>query len=339
MDHQEAERYCGCHIEYPVGDLMVQAANGSLVNIRATTHHQAAKDILAKVDPETTEYAKERRLVWDRCVEGRPQIFAALVDKIDNEQAIPGRIKIAINDTGHAVIADGLHRAAAAAASGVKYVPVEVVYRHERWIKLKNLLCAINGGPTLYQPVEHPDLASWPVWRKDTNARVAEIVGIVGGNKHASGIDIACHTGGLTRGLAKNYDMVGYDSDSRAIAAACMIQSTVIGGPSIDYFCTDEFEAMVHPVTFAVVFSLLNHHMVDGRSSEGQAAFRLIADAAYYVFLDAPVAGDPVGGDSKYTNPQEVFSWCAESGARGSPAALIESKELMRPILVWKGRS
>jgi 2-polyprenyl-3-methyl-5-hydroxy-6-metoxy-1,4-benzoquinol methylase len=343
MDHKEAECFFGYHLNYPTPELKFQTEQG-LKSLWDSTHFVSASAILNGADPTETPYAARKQTWNDDSTEGHPDRFAQLIRDIQ-QNGVTTRIKIAINDRGEAIITDGLHRSGAALALGLKTVPVEIVYRHERWIRLKHLLHQINNGVTLYQPIEHPDFACWPCWRKDSAARVEAINDFLlskGVAPGASGMDIGCHTGYVTRGLAAHgFYMKGYDIDGRAIEAAEIITEMMTEGLEgiVEFRKSDWRNSDLLVMTaFIVVLSVLNHFMVDPqRSGEGRRMFSDFVNNtnAQYIFLDAPTKGDPVGGDTEFVDPEKVFEWCASSGARGAPIAVIQNDQLMRPILVW----
>ena len=334
MMREELCQFFGAHIDAPPGRLWWQSADG-LHPLSEAVHVRTAKEI--RIGKAAPEYSAMHDVTWnDGSIEGRPEKFAALVESMAQDGWKGPRVKIAINDRGQLVITDGLHRSATAFVLGLT-VPCEIVYRHEKWIALKYSLFELNGGVKLYQPIAHPDLA-WPSWRRDTALRANIIASWLRANEPGAhyGVDLACNSGSLTCALGRaGYSMKGLDTSESAVRAASILASMEgIGSENATFARCDEMPSIPKSY-FAVCLSLLNHHQVDGRSAEGQEIFRRLVGSAPVVFLDAPVSGDPVGGDSPFVDPDNVLAWCKESGAPGQGQVIDTAGALMRPLLVW----
>jgi SAM-dependent methyltransferase len=273
-------------------------------------------------------------------IEGQPVAFAELVQAMDSEGWKDGeRIKVAINDRGQIVITDGLHRAAAAYAVCLLPIPAEIVYRHEQWWALKYALMDLNDGVRLYQPIDHPDFASWPTWRSDTKARAKAIFVSLPKSRPLYGVDLGCNAGALTLALAREQiAMYGYDTDPRAVRVAQMIANMEhIGADEayVSFYQSAEIPALLE-VDFVVCLSLLNHYQAEPqRMAIGHAIFRACVKTAPLVFLDAPASGDPVGGNTEFVDPEAVFAWCAAAGVSGQ-GHVVAREDLQRPLLVWE---
>ena len=340
MDQSEASKCFGRNIDVPPSRLWVQQGGNGLLPLAETTHVHAAQAILAGEDPHNTAYAQEHRRQSKGHIEGQPAAFAELVQSMALEGWKDGeRIKVAINDCGQVVITDGLHRAAAAYAALRARVPVEIVYRHERWQALKYALMEANGGVKLYQPIDHPDFASWPTWRADTAARAKTIVASLPKNRPLYGVDLGCNAGALTLALAREQIvMYGYDTDLRVVRAARLVANMEhIGADHAFFYQSAEVPALLE-VDFVVCLSLLNHYQADPqRQAAGQAIFRACVRAAPLIFLDAPAPDDPVGGSTEFVDPEAVFAWCKAAGVSGRGKVIAKrGEELQRPLLMWR---
>ena len=342
MDQNNAKKFFGQHIDVPPSRLWVQHSGNGLLPLAETTHVSAAQAILAGEDPHNTAYTREHRRQYTGSVEGRPDAFAELVRLMEEDGwKDDERIKVAINERGQIVITDGLHRAAAAYVLGLVHIPVEIVYRHERWQALKYALMEANGGVKLYQPIDHPDFASWPAWRVDTAARVKAIVASLPKNRGLFGVDLGCNAGALTLALAREQIvMYGYDTDLRVIRAARLVANMehIGADKGLAFFYQSEEVPALLEVDFVVCLSLLNHYQADPqRLAAGQAIFRACVKAAPVVYLDAPAPEDPVGGDTEFVDPEAVFAWCKLAGVSGKGEVVADrGEELQRPLLVWR---
>lgn len=331
-------------ISSPPGRLYVQQLAGCEMvckPVTESTHFETARRVLAGEDIASTEYASALDQ-W-----ATPQEFSTLIESMRTKGYDPDperRITVAINARGQLVILDGLHRAATALALGLDSVPLTVLYRAEEWQTLRLLLVSINKRLGLYQPIDHPDLA-WPVHRTDTAARVELIHEALIGQGARAGVDLACHTGALTFGLAsKGLSVLGLDTDPDTVRVADMLRG--IDGVGHDHAAF----GLTSPVLslppwacglrdFVVCFSLLNHHWADpGRLAEGAEIFRACVRTAPLIFLDAPAPGDEIGGDSEFTDPSNVFVWCGQidPGGEGRIVALRGTRGLQRDLLVWR---
>lgn len=271
--------------------------------------------------------------------------YQILIDGIKTGYNKMYPIKVAINHVGQCVITDGLHRASASLALGKVTIPAEIVYRSEPWQSLKFRLYAQNKGLRCYQKPDHPDLESWPVWRRDSQNRADTIAEYLRANHPGAscGLDLACNSGLVTLGLARHgYTMTGLDTDEQAIRTAqALAPMHTIGqgkGKATFATCKPVWEPGRKRYDFVVCLSLLNHHQVDGRSEQGQEIFRSLVKASPVVILDAPSPGDAVGGSSEYVDPAKVIEWCIASGATGSGKVLSprSSDGLMRTLIVWE---
>ena len=342
MDQSEASKFFGRNIDAPPLRLWVQHGGNGLLPLAETTHVSAAQAVLAGENPHNTAYAQEHRRQSKGHVEGQPDIFAELVRSMESDGWKEGeRIEVAINDRGQIVITDGLHRAAAAYAGGLAHTPVEIVYRHEQWQALKYALMEANGGVKLYQPIDHPDFASWPTWRVDTKARAKAIFASLPKSRPLYGVDLGCNAGTLTLALAREQIMMyGYDTDLRIIRAAQMIANMEHIGADATHvsFCQSAGIPSLPEVDFVSCLSLLNHYQAEPQRWEtGYAIFRACVAAAPLVFLDAPILGDPVGGDTEFVDPAAVFAWCEAAGVPGNGKVIAKRGErLQRPLLAWR---
>lgn len=312
----------------------------NLVPAGETLHARAARAIREGVRPEETDYAIACRDHPYR-TDGRcgGEVIAGLLRALETGAGLP-HIKTAIDARGRIVIADGIHRAAAALALG-RELDAEVVYRDQTWIAFRYAVWRFHGNTTrLYQPVDHPDIP-WPCWRRDTQRR-AELV-----HAHvpegATGIDLACNAGGLTCALARHgHPMTGLDIDAHGVRAATlrarMARIGTEGGATARFEVCDDIPTLA-PADFAVCFSLLNHHVVDGRDAIGQEIFRRLVACAPVVFLDAPAPRDEVGGDTHFSDPEVFLRWCRDTGAPGGGVVLARHRAdplLQRDLLQWR---
>ena len=343
MNPKEAEIYFGNHIEVPPHWLWWQEGGLGVRALALHTRSSVIEGLIAGKDPE--EYTPSGH---DRDLEGVKELLRSIQTKgFDPKQ----RIKVAINPHGQIIITDGLHRSCTALALGLPKVPVEVVYRASEWWRLKEALFAQNGGLSLYQWVEHPDLSLWRGWRRDSEFRAAVLGDYLA--KHLPnaiyGMDVACNSGVLTCGLARRgYSMVGIDLDAKCVATGnALAWMKVIGAwcdedkaPRASFHkCGNIPDVTEHQkrTDFIVCLSLLNHHQVDGRDEQGHEIFRRLVAKAPTVFLDCPAPEDPVGGNSSFVKPEAVFDWCRKSGAAGEGSVVAErGSGLMRTLLAWK---
>lgn len=72
-------------------------------------------------------------------------------------------IKIGINENGDALFLDGRHRLAMAMTLGLRDIPARVVFRHERWNRLRDAILVLSKGTeggrgSPAQVADHPDL-------------------------------------------------------------------------------------------------------------------------------------------------------------------------------------
>jgi len=315
-------------LNIPIDDLRWQGTDGKTHPLEKHRLFRAAKDILrGNKAPGSGDFESLCKSVYEGW---RPK----------------SHLSIAINHHAECVITDGLHRAIAAKAAGLVVLPARIVYRSEEWIAFKYAMLRANEGKLpIYQPVDHPDFTAlgWTVHRTDTARRVEVIVDDLKKNypNAYSGWDFACNTGVLTLGLANaGYKMLGVDINEDAIHAATSMANMKRFGPAEGVFfgsCTPKFQ-ITTAHDFAVILSFLNHHMADPTRHEyGHDVFRSGVKSAPVVYLDAPTAGDPIGGSSKYIDPNEVFEWCRESGAPGEGRIVAKhGDDLSRTILAWE---
>lgn len=336
MNPEEAARFYNNFIDVPPSRLWCQVATDMAVfcaPVSESMQAAAAVALVSGIAPSASGY--EENPSAGMLLEKFVDLAASMRSGYLGEP-----VEIAINGRGQLVITNGIHRTALALALGLPLIPARVVYRSEEWQTCKRVLHAINGGPRLYQPVDHPDLSAWPVWRVDTGAR-ARIMGEAaqGGRR---GVDLACHTGGMTLALARHgFNMDGFDTDPKAIHVASFLRDVPdVGSPLAGFSVCDPIVNLPHGgIDFVVCLSLLNHHQEDrDRWEEGAEIFRRCEAAAPLVFLDCPAPGDPVGGASEFVDPEAVFRWCAQTGASGvgSVLALRGENGLQRTLLAWR---
>ena len=353
MDKEQALMFFRKFMNVPPGMLMWQDQD-HLSSLCVSPHVAFATAVLAGEGVDQTAYVQGHTMTWDEnTTEGQPGAFKTLIQSMKETGWDGFPIRIAIDGAGHLVITDGLHRSAAALGVGLATIPCEVVYRDVKWLALKQVVLALGDGePKLYQPLPHPDFEDWPVWRHDTEVRAGVILQylrrIHGQGKVLRGIDLGCNTGTLTCRIARGTEdlsvqMTGLDVELRAVQvanwqagwmAADAYFRTSIEVPDLDDPCWDD------GLDFVVCLSLLNHYQCDpDRQRVGFELFDVCLQAPL-VFLDAPAPGDPVGGDSKFTDPAEVFKWCAQADPAGHGEIVgimsnAHSDGLQRPLLAW----
>lgn len=337
VNADELYRFCGAHIEVSPACLWWQNGGDGLARLEAAPHIEAVRLVLNGRSLEGTIYAATYLPIWHESTEGKPARLKEIAISMRDAGWNGPRVKVAINECGQIIITDGLHRSSIAFNLHVS-IPCEIVYRHERWLKLKYALLELNGGVKLYQPIDHPDL-QWPSWRKDTQARVHVISEWI--RQHVSptnsGIDVACNAGVLTNSVAREtgMEMIGLDTDLRAVRAATILSEMDGIGCGRVRFSQCQAMPFIPKSDVVICLSLLNHHWTDGREEEGKCLFRELVSAAPTVFIDCPVSGDPVGGASQFNDPAHVLAWCMATGVAGSGQIIAGPPELMRPMLVW----
>jgi hypothetical protein len=240
-----------------------------------------------------------------------------------------------INRRGEIVIHDGWHRAACAYALKWDFLPVAIHWRDEDWWALKHAVAKLNGGSKLYQPIDHPDFYYWPAWRKDTFYRADLIDRFLKENISEPRIaDIGCHSGVLSCALSrKGYAVTGYDNNPKAIRAANLMSCmTDIGAKGAIFVESDK---VINGFNVAVCISVINHYFVRGDDEKTRDFLSQFEGKT--LILDCPTSGDPVGGDTDFTDPEFVFDWLEKHGLDGKGRVLeYHGQNLQRTMMVWE---
>jgi len=317
-----------------------QQANQGPTPIQESVHYRGAVEMLAGTGPSETCYAAAGMRDSKGHTQGKPAEFAALIKSIGNGWA-GKRVRVWINRRGELVLTDGMHRTAAAAATGLASIPVTVVARDEDWWRFLYALKELNSGVKLYQPVDHPD-TMWPCWRKDTDER-ARIIGEAIREAHgdcADVIDLGCHTGTLSCALARQgFYVTGFDLKARAIEAASMMAGmTHIGGEGRALFARQRKSVPdMGPADAVVCLSAINHQWHKGHeNTTGADILKACLSSAPMLILDCPIDADPVGGFHPWTDPALVIEWIGQHvEGRGRILAPV-SATLQRTLILWE---
>lgn len=353
VDSDKVVYYCSQYTVHP-SQLFYQTVDGGLTPFASTIPAKAAMQLKKGLVScrETEEYLESYGNAYARSLrsadeaEGNLVNFKKMIDAYPTQKFPP--VKVSINHRGRLVLTDGVHRSASALANDLP-VSVEVIYRSEEWLNLKQTLYQIANGTALYQPVNHPDLMGWKSWRQDTPHRamlisreVKRYARLTPNSPVSSisvrGLDFACHTGGITNPLCRDgFEMVGIDSNSNAIYAAKIISQMDEIGSGKKH---PEFQVgtdFTGEYNFIVCLSFLNHHWVDGRAALGARIFKKMTDSTKMVFFDCPAPGDPVGGVLPYCESAWALKWARETAGCGTTEVVeLRNPHLQRDMLVWR---
>ena len=299
--------------------------------ISTSPHAKGAREILAGTPPGETAYAREICDEQAGC-HGKPAAFAALISSM-REVGYKGEGVIAgINRRGEVVLHDGMHRSCAALACGLETIPVRVHFRDEDWIAFRWAVAHLNGGFKLYQPLDHPDFG-WPCWRKDTGTRVALISMFLKRRDVSTVLDIGCHGGAISHGLARRgFRVDGLDRNPLAIRAAQLQAGmTHIGSTAMFHQGDHTLEGL--RADAVVCLSALNHAYVKGK---GEEMLRRLVELAPVLILDCPVPGDPVGGSTDMADAEKFRGW-VDATVGGRPMQIGSTNDgLQRPLFLWE---
>jgi len=314
-------------VPVPPDRLWWQCGDEGTKRLEDSPHAKSAKEIANGVDPFKTEYAEKITLSTKK-THGNPDKFATLIESMrygwDGPPIIAG-----INRRGEIVITDGWHRSAAALALGIETIPVAIHYRSDKWWEFKHAVRKLNHGCKLYQPIDHPDFAHWPVWRKDTKARIDVIAGFLKerGRKYVN--DIGCHSGAISFGLhGAGFVVHAVDSNPAAIRVIelqdKMTFSKTSFTPSFSAWCQTaesmEYDRYCFSKSATVALSMLNHAIINGHFEH---TIKQVANISPVIIFDCPTPGDPVGGDQEWSNP-EVMARKVTDAIGGTVRAIAE---------------
>jgi hypothetical protein len=322
-------------IDVPPSRLWWLGRYGEVIRLEESRHAISAKQMLEGVAPEDTPYME---VIGDQpgC-HGKPDKFYELIQSVKEGWVNKGKGVVGfINGNGQIIVHDGMHRASAALAVGLSGIPVSIHGRDGAWTRFRRLLADLNGGHKLYQHIDHPDLAYWPSWRRDTPARIEVLRDVL--VDCLSVIDVGFHTGVISCQLARDGKTVrGVESNPLAVEVANAL-ATMADIGTMDVFhnvpmirFASEYPAglMCEAV---VCLSALNHAIVKGKGDEmlkwlaGMAKERLV--------LDHPSPGDPVGGDQPWSDTR-TFVELVSSVIGWNLKMIIPAGEMQRTMCVW----
>ena len=314
-------------LHVPPSMLYYQAGAAGPKPVDGSLHATGAYQVASGWDPLKTDYAQKIDLQGAGC-QGDAAAFGALVRGMKKTGWKGPGIIGWINRRGEVVIHDGWHRSAAALALGLETIPVRVHARDEDWIAFRHAVADLNNGRKLYQPILHPDFDGWPCWRKDTKARIAQISVWLKSVDVRTVTDLGCHAGTITHGLARlGYEAHGVDQNPKAIEVAKLAGGMTDIGSGANFNVANAREG----VDATVCLSAINHALVTDQA-KADAMLADIRVCSQYLVTDCPTPGDPVGGDTDWSDPEKMIAWLEVSGWR-----LLDRKdrgaELQRTLL------
>ncbi len=179
-------------------------------------------------------------------------------------------------------------------------IAVNVRGRHKEWVRLKEILCELNGAQTLRQPVEHPDFSDWAVTgdcQRQLDAILASCDSIK--NKHL--LDAGSDTGWFSRRFTSlGVYVVGTEPDMTKYYVATRLSKTFGFGSAYPAYFLEPFDAVlekriVHPSTpgqtrFEAILFLNKIHGVDDAPWDG---LRLVSEYGKSAYVDAPAEWNP----------------------------------------------
>jgi len=152
-------------------------------------------------------------------------------------------IRIVIEGNGRLLVSAGNKRVALIRVlHGLDHeLQVGIHHRDDAWRAHRRILMSICGGnPQLYQPLPHPDFASWTVSQPCVE-RWAMMAEFLGEAWKGSVLDLGCHTGWFCRAFAEaGSTALGVDENYNALVIAeIMSRFRHDGRPSPRYLCAD----------------------------------------------------------------------------------------------------
>ncbi len=281
--------------------------------LETSAHAIGAKQIVDGMNPMKTAYAEAYGGAGEHQsgVHGAPREFATLITSIRSAGWSGSGIIGWINRRGEIVIHDGIHRSAAAMALGLESIPVSIHGRDEDWIAFRLAVKALNDGKHhLYQPIFHPDFDCWPCWRKDTRARIDQIVEWLRSVDVRTVCDLGCHAGTISHGLGRaDFDVIGIDQNPLAVRVADKAR-IMTGLGSNAGFKVGSLPAEADAV---VCLSAINHALVTDMA-KADTLLEDIGRCCHYLVTDCPTPGDPVGGKTDWSDPERMIAWLETSG-------------------------
>ena len=206
-----------------------------------------------------------------------------------------------IGENGEVVV-DGEHAASVSVMKHLRETPIKVnvVSRHKEWLRLKELLFEINGEQSLYQPVEHPDFADWPVTgdsQRQLDAILASCDSIR--NKHL--LDAGAGTGWFSRRFTSaGVYVVGTEPDMTKYYVATRLSKIFGFGSAYPAYFQESYvdvleKRIVHPsepgqTRFEAILFLDKIRGVDDAPWNG---LRLVSEYGKSAYVDAPAEWNP----------------------------------------------
>ena len=285
-------------IDGPHADLLRRERHGPLtdVEILGTSYADLARSCIQLAGQffTATDSAGIVRVARDFIARSSGSLLDADVAPIGGHHTPPGRpIEVApVRDSSCYQVIDGHHRVAAAAVAGQTEIPV----RLNRWAvdtglqELLRSMSWIGGDPMLYQPLEAPEVADWPVVRgcEDRLALMLDFLADRGLDAAGSSyLDVAsCYGWFVARMGEQGFAATGLERDP----LAPLLGEVALGVPADRITTGEAIDFLRLPRASSDVvscFSLLHHFVLGRGSTDGAGLLKALDGATRKVlFLD-----------------------------------------------------
>ncbi|HEY5330046.1 MAG TPA: methyltransferase domain-containing protein [Acidobacteriaceae bacterium] len=198
-------------------------------------------------------------------------------------------------------VIDGHHRLAIAFMNGQSHVTCEV-FGPPQTTPVQDLLLDVfwqMGKRQLYQPVDVPEVRSWPVVRHCTD-RLAKMIAFLGArgpsSLGSSYLDVGCSYGWFVAEMAKaGFRATGVDRDPAAVQVGQFVYGNTEGQVACRDCLTFLRELRGSGTKFDVVscFSLLHHYIMNRCNVPAEEMLQLLdAITGQVLFFDMGESGD-----------------------------------------------
>lgn len=166
-------------------------------------------------------------------------------------------------------------------------IKVEIAGRAQRWLDCHGTLR--SAGRSLYQPMDHPDFAAWPVSQPCTE-RMRMMDGVLGASTGAV-VDLGSHAGWFCRRFTeRGWTATGVERNPQMIAIA-RTQNLWNATPLPNYAVADILDYDLPKVDLVLCLSVAMHLFRTGGATKGWEVLRRISRSAKRMFFDCVWGG------------------------------------------------